>query len=132
MSTAAKSTALLVDAVPLLTLTGPGGVGKTRLALTIANDISNAFADGVVWVDLSSLTDSAHVASTVAAALGEALPNDMSALTHLVHTLHHQQLLLLLDNCEHVLDITSELVASILAACPAVQAMAGRVPGYPR
>ena len=60
---------LLDEAVPLLTLTGPGGVGKTRLALAIVQDVADAFADGVVWVDLAPLQDSSLVATAVATAL---------------------------------------------------------------
>src|SRR3954464_3838137 len=67
---AAASARLLDEAVPLLTLTDPGGVGKTRLALAIAQDVSAHFVDGVVWVDLAPLADPALVPMTVARALG--------------------------------------------------------------
>jgi predicted ATPase len=61
---------LLDEAVPLLTLIGPGGVGKTRLALALAADVSTHFADGVAWVDLAQLMDPALVPTTVARAVG--------------------------------------------------------------
>jgi hypothetical protein len=67
---------LLEDAVPLLALTGPGGVGKTRLSLAIAQDVAAQFADGVLWVDLAPVTDPALVASTVVAALALPLATD--------------------------------------------------------
>src|SRR4051812_25423951 len=64
---------LLDEAVPLLTLTGPGGVGKTRLALAVVHDVAEYFADGVVWIDLAPLADPSLVPATVAAAL-EVIP----------------------------------------------------------
>src|SRR4051794_21237166 len=115
---------LLEDAVPLLTLLGPGGVGKTRLALAIAQDVAAQFADGVVWVDLAPLADAAPVPATVAAALAITPAPEQPIIAELARQLHPRQTLLLLDNCEHVLAATADLVAGLLAACPAVQVLA--------
>jgi predicted ATPase/DNA-binding CsgD family transcriptional regulator len=115
---------VLDEAVPLLTLTGPGGVGKTRLALAIAQDVAPHFADGAVFVDLAPLAGAKLVPATVVAALGVTPGADRSLADALVAALRPRQLLLILDNCEHVLTATAELVAALLAACPALQVLA--------
>ena len=115
---------LLDEAVPLLTLTGPGGVGKTRLALAIAGDVAAHFADGVVWVDLAPLADPTLVPAAVAAALGLRPAADTPIGDVLIHALRPRQTLLLLDNCEHLLAATADLVGSLLARCPALQVLA--------
>ena len=115
---------LLDEAVPLLTLTGPGGVGKTRLALTIAQDVAEHFADGVAFVDLSPVTDPSAVPATVADALHVSVLPEQSLRDSLVTTLRRRQVLLVLDNCEHVLAAAAELVATFLTACPALQVLA--------
>ena len=113
---------LLEEAVPLLTLTGPGGVGKTRLALALAQDVS---ADcGVVFVDLSPLADPELVATTVAAILEVTLSSDRAVGDAIVTALRPQQRLVILDNCEHVLDAAADLVMALMAGCPAVQVLA--------
>src|SRR3954468_11294821 len=91
-------TLLLDDAVPLLTLTGPGGVGKTRLALALAADVADRFADGTVWVDLAPLVDPALAPTTVARALGITPASEASVVEEIVRSLRSRQLLLLLDN----------------------------------
>src|SRR5690242_2781803 len=67
---------LLEEAIPLLTLTGPGGVGKTRLALALASDVAAHFADGVVWVDLATVADGDFVPATLVTALNITTPLD--------------------------------------------------------
>src|SRR5262249_3456974 len=94
---------LLEEAVPLLTLTAPGSVGKTRLALRIADDVGRAFADGVVWVDLSPLRDPVLVISAVASAIGAVTDRARLDPEDLARHLRPCQVLLLLDNCEHLL-----------------------------
>ncbi len=115
---------LLDEAVPLLTLTGPGGVGKTRLALALADDVVGSFADGVVWVDLAPLSDPALVPAAVATAVGLAPAPGQPIDDELVRVLRPRQALLLLDNCEHLLAVAAPLVAALLRACPALQVLA--------
>jgi predicted ATPase/DNA-binding CsgD family transcriptional regulator len=121
----AAAGALLIDeAVPLLTLTGPGGVGKTRLALAVAADVAGQFADGVVWVDLAPLSDPVLVPGAVAAALGVTPDPDEPVEDELRRYLRPRQTLLLLDNCEHVLALTGSLVSGLIRECPALQVLA--------
>src|SRR4051794_18491898 len=115
---------LLDDAVPLMTLTGPGGVGKTRLALAIAQDVAAQFADGVVWVDLAPIRDPALLGATVAVAIELTPAPDRDLVEQLVQQLRPQQILLLLDNCEHLLASVAALIGTLLPRCPALQVLA--------
>jgi predicted ATPase/DNA-binding CsgD family transcriptional regulator len=115
---------LLDDAVPLLTLTGAGGVGKTRLALAVAQDVAARFADGVVWVDLAPVMDSTLLPGTLAAAIEFVSSPERPIAAELARYLRTRQMLLLLDNCEHLAPAVADLVAGLLAACPAVQILA--------
>ncbi|MGH2616022.1 MAG: ATP-binding protein, partial [Thermomicrobiales bacterium] len=118
----ATARGLLIDeSVPLLMLTGPGGVGKTRVALAVASDVESQFADGVVWVDLAALNDPGLVPLTVARALGIVPGPDVTFEEAIARHLHPQQTLLLIDNCEHLLTAIAALASSLLATCPALQ-----------
>jgi predicted ATPase len=106
----------------LVTLTGPGGTGKTRLALEVANRLRHSFRAGTSFIPLESLTDSHLVADAVATALGVPDRGGRSALERLTAFLGDRQLLLLLDNFEHVLG-AAPLVTALLRACPHVTAL---------
>jgi transcriptional regulator with XRE-family HTH domain len=101
----------------LLTLTGPGGVGKTRLALAVAAELAADFADGVVWVDLAPLRDPALVVNAVARALGVGESGERPLPEALALAVAERHLLLVVDNCEHLLP-AMPLLGELLAAGP--------------
>jgi len=107
------------DDARLLTITGPGGVGKTRLALAVAADLAAAFPDGVWFVDLAPLREPALVPSVIARALGVWESGEQPVLDRLVVSLRERRALLVLDNFEQVLPAATDL-AALLAACPAL------------
>jgi non-specific serine/threonine protein kinase len=98
----------------LLTLTGAGGCGKTRLALAVARRMSPSFPDGVWLADLSPLTEPGLVAQTVASALDIRQAPSRSIVETLADRLRNRKLLLLLDNCEHVIASSAELAETLL------------------
>jgi predicted ATPase/DNA-binding CsgD family transcriptional regulator len=106
--------------VRLVTLTGPGGVGKTRLGLQVAGELRNTFADGMFFVDLAALRDAALVVPTIAHTLGVADVGDRSLSTLLRDYLATRQLLLLLDNFEQVLP-GAAVLADLLANAPQIK-----------
>lgn len=122
-----KDLAALCDLIqhhPLVTVVGPGGIGKTRLAQAVAHELRAKFADGVRLVELAPLADPDIVAATVARALGIATGDPRVALDLTVHALAGQDLLLVLDNCEHLLDPVERLVATFRKGAPSVRILA--------
>jgi predicted ATPase/DNA-binding CsgD family transcriptional regulator len=105
------------DDIRLLTLSGPGGVGKTRLAIKIAGEIGGTFADGTRFISLAAVASDDHVVTTIAHELGLVAAGDMSALDVLTGHLRDADLLLIIDNVEHVLQGTAVL-SDLLAECP--------------
>jgi predicted ATPase/DNA-binding CsgD family transcriptional regulator len=114
----------LLDDVRLLTLVGAGGVGKTRLALRLARDLESSVADGVWVVELAALQDPDLVAYAVAATLNVRERPDASIRAALCEILQARELVLVLDNCEHLLAACAELVQDLLLACPRLRVVA--------
>jgi predicted ATPase len=108
----------------LVTLTGVGGTGKSRLALHVARDLRRAFADGVWLVELAKLQDPSLLGDTVATALGLSDLSNRDSVTVLVSYLADRQLLLVLDNCEHMLGECAHLVVGLLPAAPGLRVLA--------
>ena len=108
----------------LVTLTGPGGCGKTRLALEAATRLQVDFPDGVWWIELAPLADPALVAQTVAFTLGLREDPNRPIEQVLTDSLRPKKALLLLDNCEHLIDACAGLSDSLLAACPRLHILA--------
>ncbi len=108
---------LVHDRVRLLTLVGPPGVGKTRLALASAEELLDHFDDGVYWVPLAPLNERDRVAPTIARALGLKETSGQSCLALLTQHLTPQRILLILDNFEHIIG-AAPFVAELLTVCP--------------
>ena len=108
----------------LVTVAGPGGSGKTRLAGVVAGRVAGRFADGVWLAELAPVRDPALVPSVVAAALGVRDQPGVPAAVALAGVLARRQLLLVLDNCEHVIGAAAGLCAGLLAACDDVRVLA--------
>ena len=108
----------LIGAHHLITLTGPGGTGKTRLSLQVAADLLDSFLDGVWFVELAPLSDPALIMQTVLSALGLSEETNRSLLSVLNDYLQEKKALLILDNCEHLVNASAQLAESLLHACP--------------
>lgn len=108
----------LLSAHRLVTLTGPGGTGKTRLALQVASELLESFEDGVWLIELAPLADPLLIPQTVANTIGASETPGKPIVQTLVEYLHSRSLLLIFDNCEHLLDDSFELIDTLLNACP--------------
>jgi predicted ATPase/DNA-binding CsgD family transcriptional regulator len=114
----------LLAANPLVTLTGAGGCGKTRMSLKIAENLAGDHPDGVWWIDLAKLSDDTLLLNTVASALSIKEVPGHSLLETLKTHLRDQRALVLLDNCEHVLGACAGVVHELLHACPSLSILA--------
>jgi non-specific serine/threonine protein kinase len=119
-----REVAGLLEEYRLVTVTGPGGVGKTRLAGAVAGRAAARFADGVWLAGLAPVQDPARVPAVVAVALGVREQPGVPVAVAVVRVLARQQLLLVLDNCEHVIGAAAELCAGLLQACDDVRVLA--------
>lgn len=114
----------LLETTRLLTLTGPGGTGKTRLVLHLAADLLDRYPDGAWLIELASVTDPAGVGPTVAAAVHIGERSSRSVIETLTSALRTRELLLVLDNCEHLLAACADLADALIRSCPQVVILA--------
>ena len=121
---AMRQVAGLLEEYRLVTVTGPGGSGKTRLAGEVARQVAGRFADGAWLAELGTVQNPAHVPAVVAAALGVREQPGLPTGEALARALARQQLLLVLDNCEHVIGAAAALCAGLLTACDDVRILA--------
>jgi predicted ATPase/class 3 adenylate cyclase/DNA-binding CsgD family transcriptional regulator len=108
----------------LVTVTGAGGAGKTRLAVRVAAMMAADFADGIVFVDLGPITETDGVAAAVARALNLPDQPGRTTMDAVAQLIGDQQMLMMLDNCEHLLDASAEVAVALLAACPRLAILA--------
>jgi predicted ATPase/class 3 adenylate cyclase/DNA-binding CsgD family transcriptional regulator len=114
----------IVVADRLVTLTGAGGAGKTRLAIEVAGQMATDFGDGVWYVDLAPIIDPDLVPVAMASALGLADQPSHSTTDALIRLASDRRMLVLLDNCEHLVDATAALVTALLSVCPGLTLLA--------
>jgi predicted ATPase len=121
---AADEVARLLDECRLATVTGPGGVGKTRLAAEVAERVADRFADGVWLVELATVLDPAQIPAATAAVLGVREQPGVAVTDSLAEMLGRQQMLLVLDSCEHMAGAAAEMCAALLQVADDVRILA--------
>lgn len=114
----------LLPTTRLLTLTGSGGCGKTRLALQVAADAADDFKDGVWFCDLAPVSDPSFVVPTLASALGVKQESGAQLIAEVLRRLRDRAVLLVVDNCEHLIDECASVIDTVLRGCPSVVALA--------
>src|SRR6266568_4504696 len=114
----------LLGSSRLLTLTGAGGCGKTRLALRVAADVSELYVDGVWLIDLAAVTDAELVPQVVSQTLGVRDVPGRAVMDTIADHLRNHVTLLILDNCEHVIGTAARVVDVLLRSCPGVTILA--------
>ena len=113
-----------VEASRTVTLVGPGGVGKTRLAIAVGRELLERYPDGVWFVDLAPLSDSEFVAAAVAATLDVRVASSSTATDELVNALSGKRVVIILDNCEHVIETGVALARELLRRCEGLRIIA--------
>ena len=119
-----REVAVLLGEHQLVTVTGPGGSGKTRLACEVARQVAGRFEDGVWLAELAPVRDLEQVPAVVAAALGVREQPGVPAVEAVARVLARRQLLLVLDNCEHVIEAAAGLCAALLVSCDDLRVLA--------
>ena len=114
----------LLESTRLLSLTGPGGIGKTRLSLQVAVEVMDAYPDGVWFVELAAIVDPTLVPKAVAQVLDVQTDAETGAMPALCAHLKSRRLLLVIDNCEHLVDACARLADALLRAAPGIRILA--------
>ncbi|MFW6090469.1 MAG: helix-turn-helix transcriptional regulator [Actinomycetota bacterium] len=124
----AKAADLVTDD-RVVTLTGPAGCGKTRLAVEVVGDVASGFSDGACWVDLQGVSEAGLVAPAFGRAVDIHERPEQPLIDTLAEQLHARHLLVVLDNCEHLVEACADLVGELTSACPQLHVLAtSRVP----
>jgi diguanylate cyclase (GGDEF)-like protein len=114
----------LVSNHRVVTVAGMGGSGKTRIAVALGGELLDEFADGAWFADLSAISEPSLVCSSIAGALGMHVPGDENGIAALAKALRRWDALLILDNCEHLVEPVAAIVAALVAECPGIRIVA--------